>query len=216
MSIAGTFTGSPPIVHSVLLADRAVEQADVGRRAAHVEGDDARRCRRAAPPPARRSRRRPGPESSVRTASRLAGRDRDRAAVRLHDAQRARAPTPRCKLAQMAAHHRRDVGVHHRRAGALVLAVLGDQLVRQRDRHAAGAPARGRAAARAPGSRRRAAGRRRSTRRRRCGAPPRRRGAAPRPSAARSAPPSTRQALGDADAGVRAAPTAPACSGSSA
>ena len=59
MSITGSRTGKSPIRDSVDRRDRAVDQADVGGRAAHVERDDAVEAGRARPPPARRRRRPP-------------------------------------------------------------------------------------------------------------------------------------------------------------
>ena len=70
---------------------------------------------------------------------RLAGElGRHRAAVRLHEEQRhleAGAAQPTLERCDVALHHRHDVGIDHRGAGALVLAHLGQHVRRKRHVH---------------------------------------------------------------------------------
>jgi hypothetical protein len=115
-------------------ANLAIDQAHVGRRTAHVEGDDSlgtdamRRRQRAD-----HTGGRPGEQRANRLAARRL--HRYGAAVRLHHPQTRLADTAP-QRAQVTAHHGCNVSVDHRGAQPFVLAILGHQLVRQGARDA--------------------------------------------------------------------------------
>ena len=81
-----------------------------------------------------------GPESSVWIGIARGRRRGHGAAVRFHDVEVAAAGQPVGKLrdqrVEIAAHHRRDIGVHYRRRGAGELAPLLRDAMRERDRDA--------------------------------------------------------------------------------
>ena len=110
------------------------DQARLGGGAAHVEGDDVGEAER-------RADLRRGDDAADRAGfhhrHRPLGRDlrRHHAAVRAHDrevAAKADAAEARLQALHIAADLRPDIGVHHRRRHALELAVLAQDLVRQR------------------------------------------------------------------------------------
>ena len=72
-----------------------------------------------------------GPDSTVRTACARAASRRDRAAVRLHDRERAIRRAAVCSRSEVAIDQRRDVGIDDGRAPALELAVLRQHFVRR-------------------------------------------------------------------------------------
>ena len=112
------------------------DEAEVERRAAHVDAEQVAPAgrageRRAADRPADRPR-----EQRLDRLAARASRGRD-AAVRLHHVERARdveLAELALERAEVALDPRRDVGVQHRGRGALVLAPLAGDLVRERDR----------------------------------------------------------------------------------
>ena len=113
----------------------AVAEADIGRRASHVESDDLVEARQA------RNLERPNHSGGRPREYRLdhlfpCARGRDRAAVGLHDPQADRAGKAFFERAEIRCHLRRDVGVDRRRAETLVLAVFRQHEVGGRDRNA--------------------------------------------------------------------------------
>ena len=121
--------------------DGAVDEADIGRRAAHVVRDHARKAGglRDGPRPDDAGR---GPRQHRAHGVRARGRGGDRSAVRLHDRQ-PRVAELRFECAEIAIDERRDVGVHDRRAPPLVLAILRQHVGRGRDAPPGGAEAIG-------------------------------------------------------------------------
>ena len=116
------------------------DDADVGRRAADVEGDQALAAGRLAGPLAAEHARRPGPESSSVTGSRPRPSRAGDAAVRHHHVQLAADAPPASALGEpveVAAGRGPDERVHRRGREALELAELredvgarGDERVR--------------------------------------------------------------------------------------
>ena len=124
----------------ILLGARDLAVLDhrgLGRRAAHVEGDDLLELLGARPAPGRRPRRRPGPDSMMfigRSAAARVGRE---AAVRLHQQQARRnagAVEPLAQRPQIGRDDRHHIGVDDRGRGALVLLDLGQHLAGDAER----------------------------------------------------------------------------------
>ena len=113
-----------------------VDQRELGRRAAHVEGQHALQPGVAAEPGAgQRARRRAAFQQLHRRALGLA--DMRQAAVRQHQEQAAGNALGAQRLLQpleIDLGERPDVGVGHRRRGAQIFADLGRDVGRQRDR----------------------------------------------------------------------------------
>ncbi len=117
-----------------------------------------RRARAAAPttPPA-------GPESTVRTGSRAAELQGGNAAARLHDEDARRAPASSAiEVLEVTLHDGLQIRVHYDRAGALIFAELGKDLVRDGQRCSQAFPGHGRRTLRFAGWRTRTAARWRS------------------------------------------------------
>ena len=113
-----------------------LDQRGLGGGAAHVEGDGIGGTDGLAETgSADHPRRRPGTNEKHRPAAGFG--DAGGAAVGGHHQQRGCDPEPgeaSCQLVEIAAHHRQQIGVDHRGAGALVLLDLGQDVDRGRDR----------------------------------------------------------------------------------
>src|SRR2546422_173550 len=128
------------LVDDALVARHRVavpDEADVERRAAHVGGDDVLVADdRAEVLRGQHTGHGGGVYREERAARRLRGRDHT--AATLHDLERkAQAARLRSRFepAEIARHHRAEVGVEHRRHRALVLAPARDQVGRAADEH---------------------------------------------------------------------------------
>ena len=112
------------------------DQAGLGGRAAHVEGDDVADSRASSPISAEAMMPPTGPDSIIATGRLIAtsGAITPPFDCMIDSSPReADAFEARLQVAHIAADVRADIGVHHRRRDALVLAVFAQDLVRERD-----------------------------------------------------------------------------------